>query len=105
MKLSKQSKFEYLLGLLQEESAEIIQITNKCKRFGLYDKYPADNFNNLTRLQNEVKDLLTIVGLLEGLYNIDLGLQSFDEEYTERKVEKIEKFMKYSENVGLLEGE
>lgn len=55
-----------LLGLLQEECAEVIQIVSKVRRFGYDSQNPYDpsGKSNLTLLKDEVGDVLAILKLL-----------------------------------------
>lgn len=56
-----------LLGLLQEECAEVIQIASKIRRFGEESKNPYDpsGHTNRTLLEHELGDVRLIVQLLE----------------------------------------
>ncbi len=61
------TKQEYLINLLMEESAEIILIASKIKRFGLHEVYDDGHGNqksNLERMLIEVSDLLTVFTML-----------------------------------------
>lgn len=56
-----------LLGLLQEECAEVIQIASKIRRFGEESKNPYDTsgHTNRTLLEHELGDVRLIVQLLQ----------------------------------------
>lgn len=48
-----------------EETAEVLQILMKIKRFGLYDTHPKTGVNNYTSLMGELADLDEAVRKLE----------------------------------------
>lgn len=101
-----QNELAHDLGLLQEECAEVIQIINKIRRFGLYERYPKDPLNNVERLKGEVIDILVTVENLEHKHSLDLGLANVDSERIAKfcnKYEKIYKYKDYSRELGLLE--
>ena len=55
-----------LLGILQEECAEVIQIISKIRRFGLHSHHPLDNkrITNQEHLAHEIGDIFGMVELL-----------------------------------------
>ncbi len=80
-----------LLGLLQEESAEIIQIISKVRRFGFdsYNPYDPSGKNNKTLTTDEIGDFYAIMALL-----YDRG--TFDPEAVQARVKwKLEKLEKH----------
>jgi hypothetical protein len=83
-----------LLGILQEECAEVIQIISKIRRFGLqsYNPYIEGANTNEVLLMQELGDVLAIVGLLQ-----DSGLlqQGALDEARLAKLHKVVKFMKH----------
>lgn len=90
---------EYLLTCLSEEAAELIQVVGKAQRFGLDDNY----FDESPReaLERELNDLLGVIELMNENDDVDItGWISRDS--IEAKKKKVKKFMKYSENKGLL---
>lgn len=64
-----------LLGILQEECAEVIQIISKIRRFGLNDWHPDDpeQVTNKTKLTNEIGDFVGIVEMLREQQLFDAG--------------------------------
>ena len=54
------------LGLLQEEGAEVIQISSKINRFGWESFHPEDEnkITNRIHLEREIGDMLAIVEIL-----------------------------------------
>lgn len=97
------TRTEYLLTLLSEESAEIIQRATKAQRFGLSEVQPGQDESNHLRLRNEVLDLFVVIEMLraEGveLYN---NRSNADIAYMKRKRETVEAFMRYSRECGCL---
>jgi NTP pyrophosphatase (non-canonical NTP hydrolase) len=105
--LSKQNELSHDLGLLQEECAEIIQMVNKCRRFGLNEIYNGqeNTLTNLQRLKGEVIDMLTILQALEDYHGLDIGFNdNLDRDIAiSGKIFKVAKYKKYSRELGLLE--
>jgi hypothetical protein len=62
-----------LLGLLQEESAEIIQILSKVRRFGFdsYNPYDPSGKDNRTLSTDEIGDFYAIMALLYSMGTFD----------------------------------
>jgi hypothetical protein len=67
------SKELEILGLLQEECAEVIQIASKIRRFGMESTNPYDPVgkNNRTLLQDEIGDVKLIISLLQEMKSVD----------------------------------
>lgn len=102
----KQSLLQYQLDLLQEECAEVIQIVSKIKRFGLMDVWPnqdknPDKLNNLQRLHSELNDVFTVISLIQD--TVDTELLGSDWTLMNAKIKRIEKYMAYSIEKGLLD--
>lgn len=102
MEVCKQNELSFYLGLLQEEAAEVIQIVNKNKRFGLNDHHPEESWTNKDRLQMKMKDLITVASILERDFGFDLGISKKDKDFEMRKEAKINKFKNYTKSLGLL---
>lgn len=58
------TKSQEILNILQEESAEVIQIISKINRFGLTGFHPNDHKTNKERLEEELGDLQCMINLL-----------------------------------------
>ncbi|BAV80864.1 hypothetical protein [Vibrio phage RYC] len=101
--VGKRPRFDYLLGLLQEEASEITVEVSKCLRFGLTEQYTPDHPINIDRVRNEVQDLLTVINIIERDYGIDLGLGKPDVAYRITKEDKIEHYLGLSHTFGLVD--
>lgn len=98
---------EYLLTVLGEEAGEIVQSMSKIKRFGPDSISPEGDKNKTNRDQliHEINDLVAVTEMLEENGALGAG---FFEDYLDRalinaKKRKVEKYMKVSQNLGLLE--
>ena len=82
-----------LLGILQEECAEVIQIISKIRRFGLYDYNPADPAQtpNKARLVMELGDTVGVIEMLRAAGTFD---EAGIEKAAVKKVAKVKKFLK-----------
>ena len=78
-----------ILGILQEECAEVIQAISKCVRFGIDNSYKS-GATQRENLSMEVGDLVCMIGLM-----IEAGLVK-EEDINRAKDEKIEKLKVYS---------
>jgi len=78
-----------ILGILQEECAEVIQAISKCVRFGIDNSHKSGNTQR-ENLSMEVGDLVCMIGLM-----IEAGLVK-EEDINRAKDEKIEKLKVYS---------
>lgn len=91
------NKREYLFLLVSEEAMEVAKEALKCMRFTPDHQHAAYTATNLERLQVEVTDLMTVLGLLEK----ELGTM-FSHLTSEEKVTRTEKFMEISRQLGTL---
>ncbi len=78
-----------ILGITQEECAEVIQAISKCVRFGIDNSHKSGNTQR-ENLSMEVGDLVCMIGLM-----IEAGLVK-EEDINRAKDEKIEKLKVYS---------
>lgn len=94
---------EYLLTLITEEALEIAHRATKASRFGLDEVQPGQDQTNTQRMVGEYVDLVTTFMLLEQHLGVTL-LPSGTErrEMIDAKIEKIQKFMEYSRQLGVL---
>ncbi len=96
------NRVEMLLAQLAEECAEVAQRAVKILRFGKDEIQPGETMKNSERLTNEYLDLATIYGMLakEGVLRPLDKVE--DEKYAEEKILKVEKYLKYSAELGIL---
>ena len=92
---------EHLLSIVAEECAEVAQRATKALRFGLTDPagtQPGQD-NNKERLLQEYGDLMAAMRMLfpEEFSHIP------STEYQQKKVERIEKFLILSKEIGRLD--
>ena len=78
-----------IVGITQEECAEVIQAISKCVRFGIDNSHKSGNTQR-ENLSMEVGDLICMIGLM-----IEAGLVK-EEDINRAKDEKIEKLKTYS---------
>ena len=89
---------EHLLTILSEECAEVTQAATKAMRFGMHEQrdLPTSNYD---RLNEEINDLYAVIEMVEHAF--DIGLER-NGEMINAKQEKVEKYLKYSEECGTL---
>ena len=76
---------EELLGILQEEAAEVIQAVSKCNRFGKTER-------NIKDLETEIGDFMGVLKcLVEEGYVDPTGEKLM--KHAEAKIKKLEKYM------------
>lgn len=95
------NRTEHLLTILAEECAEVAQRAAKALRFGLEEVQPGQEATNAERLLAELVDLDAVIGLCveEGLIDDPHEQESS----YERKLEKVERFLRYSVECGTLD--
>jgi len=99
------NKEKYLLVKIQEECAEVSQRVAKAIRFGLKNIQNGQDKNNLERLKEEILDLFAALVIFEDEVDIkllDLDFENFDE-LIDNRIERIEKYMDYSRELGELD--
>ena len=72
--------------IAQEECAEVIQAISKIFRFGFDAQHPNEDRNNLQRLEEELGDLVCMIGLL---MNKKIVSESNVESAAELKLKKL----------------
>ncbi len=93
------SNAQFLLGKLAEEAAEVAQIALKAQQFGLDEVKPGQSYTNAERIQQELNDLIAVVGMLEGEgFTFE---QQEDQLYS--KVDRVIQYREYSVKLGMVE--
>lgn len=92
---------ELLLVMLMEECDETSQRASKALRFTLEEVQEGQIMTNAERIIYEFNDLCAVMELLneEGLFN---KASFLDHEYIKLKKTKVEKWLKYSQEIGTL---
>ena len=75
-----------ILLIAQEECAEVIQAISKIFRFGFDAQHPNEDRNNLQRLEEELGDLVCMIGLI---MNKKIVSESGVESAAEMKLKKL----------------
>ena len=92
--------YEQLMYLkLSEECSEVVKECSKIIQFGADGVYVANGTSNKERLKGELKDLFSVVGILNRKYA--LGFEFNPDDYKEKE-EKILKYAEYSVSLGML---
>ncbi len=93
------TKQEHLYVKLMEECAEVQQRAAKLMQFGSEEKEPGQDLTNAQRLRNELNDLLTIVDMLE-CAGLPQNSAKQEADHIANKYLKVEKYLKYSQELG-----
>lgn len=96
------TRTQYLLICLMEEAAEVQQRASKALRFGLDEIQPGQELSNEQRLIGEMHDFAAVASMLavEGIVKPD---KEGGENASQAKRKKVEKFMRYSLDLGVLD--
>jgi len=101
-KQSQISEVTYLNHCLAEECGEVTQVLGKIGRFGLYDTPNADQENNFIRLRSEMQD---IVAVYEMFCSAIGESPELSEKGIHDKKVRVQKYMRYSQEQGILPNE
>lgn len=97
------NRFEHLMTILGEEGAEVAQRASKCNRFGVEDVEPGQDLANAIRLEGEVIDLIALVQMIQkdrpGMFK---NVHPMESERTQAKIDKVEKYLLLSAELGTL---
>lgn len=98
------TRMQYLLGKVAEEAAEVAQRALKAQEFGMREVQPGQPLNNAERLQYEVNDLVGVLRMaFDEFSSPEDFLFLFDPDLQFLKMQKVEKFMQYSRELGEVE--
>lgn len=89
-------RIDHLLIILAEECAEVSHRCSKALRFGLSEIQEGQDHTNAERIMQEYDDLKGVLKML-----MDEGaLRQPNARASHRKIEKVEKYLKYSKSIG-----
>lgn len=92
------SREQFLLLKLAEECAEVAQMCSKCMQFGLEETYILET--NIQILHKELVEVLAIISMLNTDCNFEF---SPSQGAMEEKCRKVDKYYKYSVELGKVE--
>ena len=95
------NKGQFLLLKLMEECAEVSQEASKCIQFGLYETYVEVGISNKERLERELNDLQAIIEIIKEQLCVDSNFSKLED--VEDKKEKLNKYLKYSHQLGCVD--
>lgn len=95
------TRTEHLLTILSEECVETAQRSSKAIRFTLDEIQPGQELTNAQRIVYEFNDIFAVMEILKEEGLID---KIIDREAIELKKSKIDKYIKYSNDIGTLNG-
>ena len=93
---------EQLLIILMEECAELAQRASKALRFGLDEIEPGQELSNSERLDLEFNDLVSVAAMLRNEKQV---FKKYNWDLRDAKVQKVEKYLDYSRQLGILDVE
>lgn len=82
-----------LLGILQEECAEVIQIISKIRRFGIDSTYHEGTSNHYL-LNLEIADVLAVIKMLSDTTDTVIDREAIDERIP-TKIDKVNHFIQF----------
>ena len=91
---------QFLLTKLAEECVEVAQRALKAQQFGMLEKQPGQDKTNSERLEEEFTDLIVVWSLVNDVSGLDFLP---DPNKMGAKMAKIDKYLKYSQDLGLVE--
>ncbi len=98
--ISDMTRQQLLLTLLMEECNEVAQRASKAIRFTPEEIQEGQGLTNAERIVYEFNDLLAVIGMLEN--EGVLPKETIRTDLIQAKQEKIEKYLKYSESLGVI---
>lgn len=96
------NRMQYLVGVLGEECNEIGKLCSKSQRFGLNSVNPETGLSNHEAICDEINDALAVIQELNKEFNLGFKI---DHEKIEKKKRKMEKYVQYSIEAGLISTE
>lgn len=96
---------QYYLEKLAEECAEVAQRAMKQSQFGADEIQKDQSLTNKARLSGELNDLLVVMDILQDLGEVTVETDLEFVAYAETKRAKIQKYLKYSQSLGMVEND
>lgn len=93
---------QMLLLKLAEECVEVAHRVHKAVKFGLSERQPGQDLDNSERIMEELLDLFAVLQLLEREGYLKDTTGDNLGEVLESRTERIEKYMQYSKNLGII---
>ena len=93
---------QMLLVQLMEECNEVAQRCSKAIRFGLHEKQIEDEENNAERIIYELQDLVAVANMINTGDGVETLYTALDEDMFHLKEEKVNRYLDYSERLGIL---
>jgi len=90
-----ENQLKEIMGILQEECAEVIQAVSKVNRFGLDNRKPGTSYTNRQHLEEELGDLVAMINIMVDAKLVD---EKSIEAAAHAKVEKLNKWSTIYEN-------
>ncbi len=94
---------EHLFKIAEEECAEVAQRISKAMRFTPQEVQPGQSLNNAERIMQEYMDLQCMVIMLQREGHLPIWSDARRALAIEAKEMQVEKYLKYSEEVGTLD--
>lgn len=98
------TKNQLLLIMLSEECLEVAHRISKSLRFGL-DEQRGQESTNRSRIEEEMIDLLSLIDIVQEAEILDIPTFEVPYDLTRSKREKVEKYLRHSQEVGVLEND
>jgi len=94
------NKIEYLFTCIAEEASEVAKEASKCSRFTPHHTWSPEHGSNVTRLDREFRELITLIYMISAEINYDFNF-SFDHE----KLKRTNHYMQISKELGALDND
>ena len=93
---------EHLLTILSEECSEVIHRVSKTLRFGLDEKEPGQELTNSERIREEINHVISVISILQEENYLPKEDRTIGMIKILKKKEKVERYLKYSKELGTL---
>lgn len=91
--MAKDIPLDYMINVLNEECAELIQAICKAKRFGIHNYHPdTPEESNMDKIINEMADVTSLIDYVKAELDISYT------EFNDKKIAKIRRIRKWYKN-------